>query len=217
MIDLARALEAVGRALEYDSDAALRRVKSGYEYDGPQEIQTTAKADGLWLVCLDSEKADYRKYSGEAVLVLIDGTRSKVLLGPFPFSSHPGQISTAATGTPDVDGDGRRDVAWALEGVVYTLRGKRNKSDRFDPVDKYQPVLRNMNGERTYDDVVRYSPRWYPATAIQYHAGSSSKPISVGCFTSPPDSFKAVAQRIESLNVSSWRLVFEHKETYEDA
>lgn len=207
MFDLARALQAVGRALEYTYDAATQRFSM--ENDG--------ELDGLWLVGLDSEKADYRKYSGEALLILIDGERAKTLYGPFPFSSHPGQISTAAAGTPDVDGDGKRDVAWGLEGVAYTLRGKRNRGDRFDPVDKFQPVLRNMNGERTYDDVVRYSPRWYPATAIQYHAGSSSKPVSIGCFTSPPSDYKAVAQRIEALNVSSWRLVFEHKETYEDA
>ena len=203
-LTLERALQAVGRALEYTYDAETKRF----------DVANDGRLDGLWLVGLDSESADYRKYSGEALLILIDGEQAKILYGPFPFSSHPGQVRTNATGTPDVDKDGKRDVAWAAEGVAYPMKGKRNSGNRFDPTTKYQPVYRDTSGAGNYVGVVANSPKMWPGTAIQFHAGTSSKPVSVGCLTAPPKYFDECAKRIEALKVSSWRLVFEHRETY---
>ena len=195
----------------------VRHILERAQSMGPtgEPLQTGSK-DGVWVVGVDSERGNYRKYSGKCAAFRVAGGEISKLSGWFDFSSHPGQIRTEASGTPDVNTDGKRDVAWALEGVIYSFKGRRSSSGRFDPTTAQQPVLRNIEGQETYYDVFQAHPKVYPATAIQLHAGTSHKPGSVGCFTLPPGPYANLAEVIEAQRVPGFRLVFELTETYDD-
>lgn len=199
--------------MELNEDTARRILKSPLSVVEGGKETTPPPSDGLWLVALDSEVANYRNYSGKCALFMLDGVQTLKVTRDYPFSSHPGQIRTEASGTPDVDKDGLKDVAWAIPRYTYSYHGKRSSSDRFNPTTKTQPVLRNLQGHETFKEVRAFNSKIYQATDIQVHAGSSRKPVSIGCFTLPPDDYKALAERIESLKVSSFRLVFAHTET----
>lgn len=171
------------------------------------------KPDGVWLVGLDSELANVRSYSGVCKLVVVEGERYAELSPALPWSTHPGQIRTTASGTPDVDGDGLRDVAWALPRTVYPMRGKRNSGGRFNPATTVQPVLRNHTGAACYRDVRLASAKVWSATAIQLHAGASHKPVAIGCFTLAPKHFDVLAPLIEKHASRGFRIAFAHVET----
>lgn len=171
-----------------------------------------ARPDGVWLVGVDSEHADVRHYSGQCALVLVDGERTAMLTPSLPWSTHPGQVRTTASGTPDVDGDGKRDVAWALPATIYPMKGRPNSAGRFNPATDTQPVYRDVSGAGTFAGVREANANVYPATAIQLHAGSSSKPVAIGCFTLPPKQFETLSSAIQRHASSGFRLCFEHVE-----
>lgn len=170
---------------------------------------------GRYIVALDTEKARLRDFSGQAVLVVWTGSGLYFVSEKFPIATHPGQVRTTASGTPDVDRDGKRDVAWAIPGEPYELKPKRNRSGRFDPTTKTQRVYRDTKGAGTWVGLDK--SKVYDATAIQLHAGTH-KPISIGCFTVPGNQWEEVAEKIEAFaDGEPIALVFAHAEALEGA
>lgn len=178
-------------------------------------VPADASADGVWLVGTDSEHASVREYSGECMLVLVDGDRIAGLTPSLPWSTHPGQIRTTASGTPDIDGDGKRDVAWALPRTVYPMNGRRSSSGRYNPSTPVQPVLRNHTGASTFAQVRAASAKVWSATAIQLHAGASNKPVAIGCFTLPPKAYSVLSEALGRYAPSKFRILFDHVEALE--
>lgn len=169
-------------------------------------MESVTNKDGLWLVGLDRPDASVRDYSGEASLYKVSGDDITLVYGPVPWASHPGQVKTNADGTPDVDGDGQRDVAWTIPGLAYRMKSKRSSSGRFNPVTKTQHVYRDTQKAGRFIDL---DYTIYEATAIQYHAGGSSKPTSVGCWTSPPREFEKMAAAIEKHANGTFWIIFD--------
>lgn len=157
--------------------------------------------EGLWLIGFDARGPKLRAYTGTAYLVEIKGSKHWLLGEPVAWAFHPGQVTTTAA--PDVDGDGRADIAWTIPGIIYECHALR-RDGRFDPVTKTQPAFRNtrQDGRNPAGSLV------YPATGIQYHAGLADRPSSIGCWTSPPADFERVAEIIEAHPAKTFRVAF---------
>lgn len=199
-------MEITEEIVKYVLSGSIEEQKDG-------TIAKVTSLDGVWIIALDSMRAKHSDYSGVCQVVLIDGERIMMLEPQFRFSSHPGQIRTSLEGTPDVNKDGLRDVAWCIPRFVYTYSSKLSSSNRYNPTTRTQPVYRNESGKYTFEEILKMNPKRYPATHIQIHAGSSSKPVSVGCFTLPPHDFTRLVDTIAKLKVSTFRLAFEHTES----
>lgn len=172
---------------------------------------------GLYMLILDEAPPEtpdrnyLRKFTGSAVLVRAFGNGDFEVIGsPFSVSAHPGQATTTSSGTPDVDGDGQRDIAWIMTDTAYLFRGKRSGSNRrFNTVTYESPVHRDFTNKGTLDRVER--TMIYPATAIQYHDdGGAGRPISVGCITSPIREYNKVAEWIEAQPESNFRIILKY-------
>lgn len=157
--------------------------------------------EGLWLVGFDALDPKLRAYTGTAYLVEIAKGEPRLLAEPVVWAYHPGQLATTAA--PDVDGDGRADIAWTIPGVIYECHALR-RNQRFDPATKTQPVYRNTRGDGRNPS----GSLVYPATGIQYHAGNKDRPSSIGCWTSPPADFERIARIIEAHSAKTFRVAF---------
>lgn len=178
---------------ELEDWIALADQCAGLEYDGATWHETAPLDRRVWLLCRDAEprpadSAYLRAYTGTCLLVDVE---SRAALTPIlPYAHHPGQRTTTARGTPDVDGDGQRDIAWTLPHVQYLFRSRPNSAGRHDPAGSVQPVRRWLTRSRSWSDVV-------PGTAIQLHAGRQDRPVSIGCWTLPPDAYAVLTQAIQ--------------------
>jgi peptidoglycan hydrolase-like protein with peptidoglycan-binding domain len=140
-----------------------------------------------------------RSYTGQtSVFRAENGRLVEQNSNPLRSASHPGQFSTRS-GTPDVNGDGRRDIAHVRPGVYQY--GVRTSNSRFNPTNDAQfRVARDLNQDGVID--AREANRGYSASGIQIHAGTSSRPSSTGCQTMPPNDFRAFQDAIRRSNSS---------------
>lgn len=172
--------------------------------------------DGLYLLIKDRmppeeySRTYLRSFTGVGILVLLEKGVIQIIGSPFLASSHPGQKSTNASGTPDVNRDGKRDIAWLMPSVVYRFKGRRTGSNkRFNPVDYITPVNRDYQTQGWIDSSER--KRVFSATATQYHDdGGTGVPISVGCLTSPLKDYNRVAGWIEELKQKEFIGIFRY-------
>jgi peptidoglycan hydrolase-like protein with peptidoglycan-binding domain len=128
-----------------------------------------------------------RRYTGEAVVFKATGGRlvEKNAKGPFRAAAHPGQLVTKAA--PDVNGDGKSDIAHLRSGV-YEYQGKVNGSNRYDPVsDMAMKVARDLNQDGVIDP--KEAQRDDYGLGIQIHSGNAGGPSSIGCQTFEPNDY----------------------------
>lgn len=180
--------------------------------------------DGFYFLIKDLEPPDtmssnyLRSFTGYGVLVEYKDGVSKPLTPPFPVSSHPGQATTRASGTPDVNLDGKADIAWIRQNLVYDFQTKRSGSRmRFNPKNYISPTHRDILDKGTLSENER--EKLYDATAIQYHSDEGAgKPISVGCITSPLWAYDNVASPvIEGSGVRTMRLIMTYIDKYQES
>ncbi|MEW5850175.1 MAG: peptidoglycan-binding protein [Myxococcota bacterium] len=129
-----------------------------------------------------------RSYTGQTAVFQARNGRLVEIEGPMRSASHPGQKSTS--GFTDVNGDGRSDIAHLRAGT-YEYRASSHNG-RFNPVsDRNISVARDTNQDGVIDarENAASQQRGDYATALQWHAGNSTRPSSVGCQTMPPDDF----------------------------
>ncbi|MCB9638266.1 MAG: peptidoglycan-binding protein [Myxococcales bacterium] len=141
-----------------------------------------------------------RSYSGEtAVFRAENGHLVEVSGDPMRSASHPGQFRSTAS--PDVNGDGRGDVAHIRTGVYdYSTRLGGKGGNRYNPIDdgQFRNSARDVNGNGVIDG--SEVDRNYSASAIQIHMGNSNSPSSIGCQTMPPNDYSRFQQAIRSAN-----------------
>jgi peptidoglycan hydrolase-like protein with peptidoglycan-binding domain len=127
-----------------------------------------------------------RAYTGQTAVYRYEGGRLQETAGPMRSASHPGQASAGNSFT-DVNGDNRSDIAHLRSGV-YNYRSSPNGSGRLNPTDnRSMRVARDTNQDGAIDASEKQGD--YYATALQWHAGRSNRPSSVGCQTMAPDDF----------------------------
>ena len=172
----------------------------------------------LWIVGIDKFMAgdikEVRSYSGEALLIRIEDDGTHVVeYGPFPWSTHPGQLTTNASGTPDVNKDGKKDIGWTIEHNVYPLQTRPTTNGRYNPTVKWQPVLRDTLHK---GDIAAMPQKLMQADYVQLHVGGSKRPSSVGCWTVPPLEYaklqKAIADVRKRYNTQTMNLIFTYDE-----
>ncbi|MBI2572095.1 MAG: peptidoglycan-binding protein [Candidatus Schekmanbacteria bacterium] len=106
---------------------------------------------------------------------------------PLQSASHPGQLTTSFSGTPDVNNDGGKDIAHLRPGV-YEYRSRPTGNGRYNPADNRRfDVARDTNHNGVIDG--SEVDRGYRAGGIQIHAGGANRPSSVGCQTLPPNDY----------------------------
>lgn len=138
---------------------------------------------------------DYlRSYSGQtAVFRAGEDGRLQEVGGPFRSASHPSGVGNRdmrtvdpRVGYQDVDGDNRSDIAHLQPGVYeYSARAR---GGRYNMTDTNVAVHRDTNHDGRIDN--QEAQTWHNATAIQIHAGGSSRPSSAGCQTMPPSDYR---------------------------
>ena len=201
------------------------RVNSGFantKAGREQQAENILRANGQWppengrayAIQIDQDpppgSASYqdrsnhvRAYTGQtSVFRAENGRLVEQNDGPLRSASHPGQFSTRASGTPDVNRDGRRDIAHIRPGV-YRYRTRPNGSGRFNPVDngEFRNSARDTNQNGVIDG--RERDQNHAATAIQIHVGNSTRPSSVGCQTLPPSDYREFQQAIRGANTGN--------------
>ncbi len=142
--------------------------------------------------------AHLRSYTGQTSVFKYENGQLRETGGPFDSASHPGQKGTSRQKFTDIDGDGRDDIAHLRPGV-YTYSGRPNGSGRFNPTDNRQmQVSRDTNHDGVIDAGERAASdrRGDYATALQWHAGGSTRPSSVGCQTMPPDDYARFSRAV---------------------
>lgn len=138
-----------------------------------------------------------RSYSGQTAVFRAENGRLVEQEGPLRSASHAGQFSSSLS--PDVTGDGRGDVANIRPGV-YHYNTRTNGRGRFNPRSnaEFANSARDYNQDGVIDG--REAQGRHQATAIQIHAGNSSRPSSIGCQTLPPDDYNRFRQAIRGAN-----------------
>ncbi len=141
-----------------------------------------------------------RSYSGETSVFRAENGRLVEVSGdPMRSASHPGQFRSSAS--PDVNGDGRGDVAHIRPGVYdYSTRMGGSGGNRFNPIDdgQFRNSARDTNGDGVIDGAE--TDRRYSASAIQIHMGNSNSPSSIGCQTMPPADYGRFQSAIRDAN-----------------
>lgn len=140
-----------------------------------------------------------RSYTGETSVFRVQDGQLREVTGPLDSASHPGQFATRASGTPDVNRDGRADVAHIRPGV-YRYNTGTNGRGRFNPITnaEFRNSARDTNQDGTIDG--SETNREHAATAIQIHVGRADGPSSVGCQTLPPNDYNRFRQGIREAN-----------------
>lgn len=124
-------------------------------------------------------------YSGQTAVFTVQNGQLVEKAGPLKSASHPGQKSTSSF--TDVNGDGKSDIAH-LRGGAYEYNA-RTYNGRFNPKNnKDIHVARDLNQDGVISGDAENNSKFY-ATGLQWHAGGSSRPSSVGCQTMPPGDF----------------------------
>ena len=141
-----------------------------------------------------------RSYSGETSVFRAENGRLVEVSGdPMRSASHPGQFRSSAS--PDVNGDGRGDVAHIRPGVYdYNTRTGGKGGNRYNPVDdgQFRNSARDTNGDGVIDG--GEADRRYSASAIQIHMGNSNSPSSIGCQTMPPADYSRFQRALRDAN-----------------
>nr|ADD95911.1 hypothetical protein [uncultured organism MedDCM-OCT-S01-C81] len=145
-----------------------------------------------------AERSRYlRRYTGQTAVFRFKNGSLQEIEGPLRSAAHPGQ--KRAQGFTDVNGDGRDDIAHLRSGV-YTYHAK-SFGGRFNPInDHSMKVARDLNQDGTIDALEGRKARreGHYATGLQWHAGTSTRPSSVGCQTMPPQQYQRFRLAIES-------------------
>jgi len=187
--------------------------------DTPEAHLTDKKARAVAQRANAKARDDYLKsYTGQIAvfqaqvspddkLVLVELTPDRTLRS----ASHPGQYTTSAGMSVDVNGDGVPDLAHLRAGV-YDYHGRSVLDDgkyRFNTVKGTVPVDRDID----HDGVIsraehnRSTRRGDVGTGIQIHPGNLAVPTSVGCQTIRPEDFKVFRKAIESRDVDTFTYV----------
>lgn len=160
------------------------------------------------------QKAFTRSYTGKLAVFRVNKEgKLEEMSPPITSASHTGQFNTDADGTPDVDGDNVKDIAYIRDGHTAEYRLSPNRRNgRFVPTEDAQ-AFRDTNHNGRIDMSEKYidsdksgaiddaeqsedNLRLYKATAIQIHEGTQHVPVSVGCITMPPDQFEHFTETI---------------------
>jgi len=135
------------------------------------------------------DKSDHlRAYTGQTAVYQVRQGKLVEIEGPMKSASHPGQKSTS--GFTDINKDGKSDIAHLRAGV-YEYRANSHNG-RFNPVSNGDiTVARDTNQDGTIDagENAASAQRGDTAGALQWHAGTGTRPSSVGCQTMPPSDF----------------------------
>lgn len=191
-------------ALDVARDLRAFKEKPGNGFD----LQPRFINEGIYLLAFDDrwpvryDREWHRTYTGEAALFLFEETKSGAMNAisvgePIPWSTHPGQRSTRNRGTPDVNNDGRKDIAYAVDRVAYEYRIVPNSRNRYNTTAHRVPVHRDAYapfGALNDDDL-----DLYPGTAVQLHAGKDGYPTSIGCSTAPPADYDRLCEWLDNL------------------
>ena len=175
---------------------------AGSKAEREQQAEEPLKANGQWppkegetyAIQIDqdpppgnassNDKSRYvRAYTGQTAVFKAVNGKLVEQQGPLRSAAHPGQKSSGLS--PDVTGDGRGDVA-NLPAGVYKYGTQTNYRGRFNPTSNFQGY-RDQNQDGTISGSEK--DRKHTISAIQIHAGSSSKPSSIGCQTLPPSDY----------------------------
>jgi peptidoglycan hydrolase-like protein with peptidoglycan-binding domain len=151
------------------------------------------------------DRAGYlRSYSGQTAVFKAQGGRLSEVEGPMRSASHPGQLRTSQS--PDVNGDGRSDIA-TLRSGVYEYNTRTNGRGRLNPKSNHDmQVARDLDGDGTIsarEDSLAAQNRMY-ATGLQWHAGNSNRPSSIGCQTMAPNDFNRFTNAVQSSGDNSF-------------
>jgi peptidoglycan hydrolase-like protein with peptidoglycan-binding domain len=151
------------------------------------------------------DRAGYlRSYSGETAVFKAQGGRLSEIAGPMKSASHPGQLRTSQS--PDVNGDGRSDIA-TLRSGVYEYNTRTNGKGRLNPRSNHDmKVARDIDGDGVIsgrEDAVAGQHGMY-ATGLQWHAGNSNRPSSIGCQTMAPGDFNRFRGAVQSSGDNSF-------------
>ncbi|HAA57454.1 MAG TPA: hypothetical protein DCE42_22000 [Myxococcales bacterium] len=133
-----------------------------------------------------------RSYTGQTAVFRAENGRLVEQQAPLRSAAHPGQMSSGLS--PDVTGDGRGDVAHLPSGV-YEYGTQTNYRGRFNPTGDFQGY-RDQNQDGTISGSEK--DRRHRITAIQIHAGSSSRPSSIGCQTMPPSDYNQFSSAVRN-------------------
>jgi 3D (Asp-Asp-Asp) domain-containing protein len=178
-----------------------RKVLAGYGYKlQSSPMQRTV----LGLRGVDPEGEIYlegrrkiRAYNDTFVVLWID-EKGKPRVEHFLGSTTPGQAQTRASGTPDANKDGVKDIAHLSPGVY------RYKSGTFRGLSAYRPqsvtpCYRDTNHDGRIDKKERTASRKRGdlATGVLFHRGLKTRPSSVGCQTMSPAVFKAFERALK--------------------
>ncbi|OGQ85300.1 MAG: hypothetical protein A2289_10860 [Deltaproteobacteria bacterium RIFOXYA12_FULL_58_15] len=183
-----------------------------------QQAQVILKSQGLWppvegrvyAIQIDQDtppsglswkerKAFLRSYTGQMVVFQGKG-QSLVEMnhkGPFRSASHPSEATARDSGTPDVNSDGKGDVAHLAPGAYeYSTTMRRlRKSDRFVSV---RDVIANR--DLNQDGVISGADEQelFPSAGLQIHGGPERHPDSAGCQSVSNEGYGEFTQLVRS-------------------
>jgi 3D (Asp-Asp-Asp) domain-containing protein len=165
----------------------------GYKLDTSPNERTVIGLRGLdpqGRVHLEGNRK-VRAYNGTFVVIWIDD-KGKPRVAHFAGATTPGQERTKASGTPDPNKDGVKDIAHLSPGVYRYKSGTFKGLSAYRPISK-TPCYRDTNHDGRIDKSERKASksRGDLATGILFHRGRDTRPSSVGCQTMNPKVFDA--------------------------
>lgn len=132
-----------------------------------------------------------RQYNDTFVVLWIN-EKGKPRVEYFRGSTTPGQERTKASGTPDPNKDGVKDIAHLSPGLYKYQSGTFKGLSAYRP-KSITPCYRDTNHDGRIDKSEKKASkkRGDLATGILFHRGLKTRPSSVGCQTMSPKVFDA--------------------------
>ncbi|MDF1664911.1 MAG: 3D domain-containing protein [Planctomycetota bacterium] len=137
------------------------------------------------------KKRKIRQYNDTFVVLWIND-KGQPRVEYFQGSTTPGQEKTKASGTPDPNKDGVKDIAHLAPGLYKYKIGTFKGLSAYRPVS-ITPCYRDTNQDGRIDKGEKKASkkRGDLATGILFHRGKDTRPSSVGCQTMNPKVFDA--------------------------